>query len=119
MTRSTDTGADVSVGPTTLERQDWTNATLGRPTASRETLARRLRAVERALSGVDGLDESEPVIGRDSAGDDLDAVAARLLALERAVRAVGEHLVARDRARQTADGVESVRQAVEALSERV
>ncbi len=119
MTEHTDDRADRGGGRATPERRDWTNATLERPTASRETLARRLRAVERALSGVDGIDEFEPAFERDPAGDDLDAVAARLLALERAVRAVGEHLVARDRARQTEDGLESVRQAVEALSERV
>lgn len=95
---------------------------LEEPTASRATLARRLRTVERALAGADGGIEGfdAGVETADTAGDapdaaDLDSVEDRLATLERAVRAVREHLVARDRARRTGDGLDSVERAVEAL----
>jgi hypothetical protein len=91
---------------------------LEEPVADRVTLARRLRAVERALSGIEGV-EFDPATAdaRDveALAERLDAAEARLDALGSAVRAIGECLVARDRARRTNDGVESVRRAVDAL----
>ena len=81
--------------------------------AGRSTLTRRLRAVERAVGGIEGV-EFEPGSDR-AAPDDLDAMEERLDALCRAVRAVGEYLDARDRVRRTDDGIETVRHAVEAL----
>ena len=82
--------------------------------ASRATLARRLRAVERALAGTEGV-EFEPTADRGVDAEDLAALEDRLGALCRAVRAVGECLVTRDRARRMDDGTETVRRAVEAL----
>jgi hypothetical protein len=103
------------------DRHDPTDP-LDEPVADRATLARRLRAVERALASAEGLEFETG--GSD--GADLDAMAERLETVEarvdalcRAVHAVGDCLVARDwvrdRARRTDDGTESVRRAVEAL----
>lgn len=92
--------------------------------ASRATLARRLRAVERALAGAEGV-EFETGAGPRSPGttderigsmdERLDAVEERTGALCRAVRALGEFLVARERARRTDECVESIQQAIRAL----
>ena len=91
--------------------------------ASRATLARRLRAVERALSVTEGLEfesrsdpgDPGPTDGRiGSMEGRLDLVEERTEALCRAVRALGEFLVARDRARPD-DGVESIRRTIAAL----
>lgn len=88
-------------------------APLDEPAAGRATLARRLRAVERAVGGIEGV-EFEP--GSEGlTPDDLDAMEERLDALCRAVRAIGEWLDARERARRKDDGLEAVRRAVEAL----
>lgn len=95
------------------ESRDQPGPALERPAASEATLARRLRAVERALGGIAEI-EFEPGHGR-AGSDDPEAVEERLDALCRAVRAIGECLDARDRARRTGSGIESVRRAVEAL----
>jgi sugar phosphate isomerase/epimerase len=106
-----------------MEPHDHRSTPLENPAASRATLARRLRAVERALSGTDDV-EFEPGTERgvdadelDAMADRLDTVEARLGALSTAVRAIGECLVSRDRARRLDDGTESVRRAVEALAD--
>lgn len=94
------------------------------PAVDSVTLARRVRAVERALSGVDGVDldtggpdpdDLEPAVERLETR--IETVETRLDALDSAVRAAGECIVARDRVRRTDDGTESVRRAVEALPE--
>jgi hypothetical protein len=101
----------------TPERSTETVPPLDEPVAGRATLARRLRAVERALAGADGVEFRTGAAPDDpeALADRLDAVEARIDALCEAVRAVGECLVARDRARRIDDGTESVRRAVEAL----
>lgn len=123
-------GGDREERRPTPKASDQPNTPLEEPVTSRATLARRLRAVERALSGdadvafeaeagrsVDPA-ELEAVSDRlDTMADRLDAAEDRLDALSRAVRAIGGCLVARDRARRRDDGTESVRRAVEALTE--
>ena len=125
MTASRDGEAGPEVGRTIPERQDRTNTPLEEPAASRATLFRRLRAVERALAGADvGFEEfgfDVAVARTEGTGEDdpdvpdLDAVEERIAALERAVRAIGRHLAARDRARRTEGELGSVERAVEAL----
>ena len=101
----------------TPERSTETVPPLDEPVAGRATLARRLRAVERALAGADGVEFRTGAAPDDpeALADRLDAVEAGIDALCGAVRAVGECLVARDRARRVDDGTESVRRAVETL----
>lgn len=98
---------------------DRRTAPLDEPVADRVTLARRLRAVERALAGTDGVELETGDAERDlePMEERLASVEERLDALGRAVIEVGECLVARDRARRIDDGTESVRRAVGALTE--
>jgi hypothetical protein len=107
----------------TPERGDQPTDPLEEPVSSRATLARRLRAVERALSvtedlefesGADAQDPGKTHERLGSMDERLEAVEERTEALCRAVRALGESLVARERARPD-DGVESIRRAMEAL----
>lgn len=123
MTASDRSGGDREGGRPTAESHDPQSTPLETPTASRATLARRLRAVERALGGTDDAD-IETTTERGIETDELDAMAdrldtteARIDALFEAVRAIGECLVARDRARRQDDGTESVRRAVEVLTD--
>lgn len=113
MTRTDHSGPDRPGRPTPESRGQ--PSALEEPTASRVTLARRLRAVERALGEAPEA-ETGPGSERVAPGD-IDAMSARLDALCRAVEVIGEHLVARDRARRTDDGIEPVRRAVEALAD--
>jgi hypothetical protein len=101
-------------GRPTAESSDQSTVPLEDPVASRATLARRLRAVERAMAGTEGV-EFEPAADRAVDAGDLAALEDRLDALGRAVRAVGECLVTRERARRRDEEIESVRRAVEAL----
>ena len=113
MTANDHDGGDHEGRPT-AESSDQSTVPLEDPAASRATLARRLRAVERALAGTEGV-EFEPSADRAVDAGDLAALEDRLDALGRAVRAIGECLVTRERARRRDDGIESVRRAVEAL----
>lgn len=108
----------------TPEREDQPTDPLEEPVASRATLARRLRAVERALAGTEGAElERGSDAGNPRTTDEwigpmderLDTVEDRTEALRRAVRALGEFLVTRDRARRTNDGIESIQRAMETL----
>lgn len=116
MTASDRSGGDREGGCPTPESNDPHDDPLETPAASRVTLARRLRAVERALAGTEGI-EFETAAEQGVDPDELDELADRLDALGRAVRTIGECLVARDRMRRQDDGTESVRQAVEALAD--
>ena len=113
MTANDHDGGDHEGRPT-AESSDQSTVPLEDPAASRATLARRLRAVERALAGTEGV-EFEPAADRAVDAGDLATLEDRLDALGRAVRAIGECLVTRERARRRDDGIESVRRAVEAL----
>jgi hypothetical protein len=116
VTASDRSGGDREGGRPTPESNDPHDDPLETPAASRATLARRLRAVERALAGTEGI-EFETAAERGPGPDELDGMADRLDALDRAVRTIGECLVARDRMCRRDDGTESVRQAVEALAD--
>ncbi|MEF8841622.1 MAG: hypothetical protein V5A62_08350 [Haloarculaceae archaeon] len=129
VTTSDRSGGDREGGRPTAESHDPQSTPLETPAASRGTLARRLRAVERALGGTDDVDletateraetdELDAMADRLDTGEArIDAVEDRLDALSEAVRAIGECLVSRDRARRLDDGTESVRRAVEALTD--
>jgi hypothetical protein len=117
VTEIPDDAGDSELGRPTTRRLDWTDLSLEDPTVSRTTLARRLRTVERALGGVETFEEFDSVDERGSVSGDLDAVEERLVALERAVHAIGEHLTALERAHRAGAGLEAVRRAVEGLPE--
>lgn len=116
MTASDRSGDAREGGRPTPESNDPHDDPLETPAASRATLARRLRAVERALAGTEGI-EFEAAAEQGVDPDELDEMADSLDALGRAVRTIGECLVARDRARRQDDGTEAVRRAVEALAD--
>jgi hypothetical protein len=108
----------------TPERDDQPTDPLEEPVASRATLARRLRAVERAVSGSESIEFESRSGARDPGTTDerlgsmderLDAVEERTEALHRAVRALGEFVVARERARRRDEDVEPVQRAIQAL----
>jgi hypothetical protein len=108
----------------TPERGNQPTDPLEEPVASRATLARRLRTVERAVSGSEGVEFENRSGARDPGTTDerlgsmderIDAVEERTEALHRAVRTLGEFVVARGRARRTEDGIESVQLAIAAL----